>query len=87
MGTKTFTYSLVNEDFWLKNGQIWHFGPNISFFGPFGLMADQNTMGTRFLGGYVGIKTFASSRKKTGFLARNILSWAHIGLVSKFGAL
>ena len=42
----------------------------------------------------MGTKTLTSTRKNIGFLAwkrpilaQNILSWAHIGLVSSFGAL
>ena len=49
IGTKTFTDSHKNLDFWPKNGQLWskicifgHFGPNICFFCPFCPMPDQN---------------------------------------------
>ena len=31
----------------------WHFGPNISIFGPFDLMGDQKTMPTSCLGGFL----------------------------------
>ena len=33
--------------------QNWHFGPNISIFGPFDLMPDQKTMRTSCLGGFL----------------------------------
>ena len=59
VGTKTFTYSHKNQDFWPKNGQIWskicifgHFGPNIAIFCTFCLIPDQKTIWTRCLGGF-----------------------------------
>ena len=51
VGTKTFTYSHKNQDFWPKNGQIWskicifgHFGPNIAIFCTFCPMPNQKPM-------------------------------------------
>ena len=56
MGSKTFSYSLKNQDFWSINGQIWpkkcFFLLNIGIFGPFDPIADQKSMRTRCLGSF-----------------------------------
>ena len=80
VGTKTFTYSHKNLDFWPKNGQIWskicifgHFGPNIAIFCTFCPIPDQNTIWTRCLGGFFIMwvtKLLISPVKKRIFLPK-----------------
>ena len=56
-GTKIFTPWAQKIGFWAQKrpnlAQNWHFGPNISIFGPFDLMPDQKTMRTSCLGGFL----------------------------------
>merc|ERR1712020_885969 len=56
-GTKIFTPCPQKIGFWAQKrpnlAQNWHFGPNISIFGPFDLVPDQKTMGTSCLDGFL----------------------------------
>ena len=56
-GTKIFTPCPQKIGFGAQKrpnlAQNWHFGPNISIFGPFDLMPDQKTMRTSCLGGFL----------------------------------
>merc|ERR1712107_977202 len=75
-GTKIFTPCPQKIGFWAQKrpnlAQNWHFGPNISIFGPFDLMRDQKTMQTSCQSGFLlcWYQNFYLLPKKSGFLAQ-----------------
>ena len=91
VGTKTFTYSHKNQDFWPKNGQnmhFWSFWAKYCHFLHILSNAQPKTnvnQVPRWVFCHVGNKTFDFSSRNQDFLPQNDQIWPKIGIFGQFG--